>query len=273
MNPNRAKAKLKAGEAVIGAWLGIPSAVSARFMAHLGFDYLTVDMEHMPIDLETAAAMFHAVAEAGGTVLARVPWNTPENIKRVLDCGAHGIVVPMVNTREEAIAAVQAAKYPPTGIRSVGGSIHAMNFGTDPATYYSRANDEVLVVLQAESPQAVRNADEIMSVPGVDAVFIGPNDLMAQMGQVPMMENDTPEFVGALDHILKTAQKHGIAAGLHTGNDEQCSRRLAQGFRFLAIASDARFMISGAQEELSRARSGRNGAGQAGAGSESVLRY
>src|SRR5687768_15894152 len=138
MKQNPVKARLKAGEAVVGSWLGIPSAVSARFMAQLGFDYLTVDMEHQPIDIETAAAMFATIAQAGGTPLARIPWNTAENVKRVLDCGAHGIVVPMVNTREEAEAAVRAAKYPPAGIRSVGGALHAMNFGTDPATYYAR---------------------------------------------------------------------------------------------------------------------------------------
>jgi 4-hydroxy-2-oxoheptanedioate aldolase len=269
MVPNSVKARLKAGEAVVGTWLAIPSAVSARFAAQLGFDFLTVDMEHQPIGIETASAMFAAIAGAGVTPLARIPWNTAENIKRVLDCGAHGIVVPMVNTREEAEAAVAAAKYPPTGIRSVGGVLHAMNFKTDPATYYARANDEILVVVQAESPQGVANAEEILSVPGVDAVFIGPNDLLSMMGQTPRMENDSPQFVEALDHILKTAQKHGVAAGIHTANHEACSRRMAQGFRFMAIASDARFLVAGGQADLSQTViPGRTGEGKA-----EVLRY
>lgn len=265
---NRAKARLKAGEAVVGTWLAIPSAVSARFISQLGFDFLTVDMEHQPIHIESASAMFAAIAANGVTPLARVPWNTPENVKRVLDCGAHGIVVPMVNTRAEAELAVAAAKYPPQGIRSVGGALHAMNFNTDPATYYAQANDEILVVVQAESPEGVANAEEIYSVPGVDAVFIGPNDLLSQMGKTPKMETDDPEFVAALDHILKTAIRFGVAAGIHTASHEACSRRLAQGYRFMALASDARFMVAGAQAELSRtAIPGR------GADTREVLRY
>ena len=266
---NKTRARLKAGGAVVGAWLAIPSVVSARFMAQLGFDYLTVDMEHQPIGIESASAMFGVIASAGITPLARVPWNTAENVKRVLDCGAQGIVVPMVNTRAEAEAAVAAAKYPPAGIRSVGGSLHAMNFGVDPATYYARANDEILVVIQAESPEAVENADAILSVPGVDAVFIGPNDLLAQMGQTPKMETDLPQFVEALAHIVKTAEKYGVAAGIHTANHEACGRRLAEGFRFMAIASDARFMVAGAQAELSRTTI----PGRTGEGGKEVLRY
>lgn len=249
---NRTKQRLRAGEAIVGSWLGIPSPISARFMASQGFEYLTVDMEHQPIGIETAAAMFAAIAAAGVTALARIPWNTPENVKRVLDCGAHGIVVPMVNTRAEAEQAVRAAKYPPEGFRSVGGSLHAMNFGTDATTYYARANEEILVVLQAESPEGVANADEIMSVPGVDAVFIGPNDLLAQMGQAPQMESDEPEFVQALAHLLETGRRRGVAVGIHTLDHEMCSRRMAQGFRFMALASDARFLVWGAQAELKR---------------------
>ena len=252
MIKNHTKARLREGGAVVGTWLAVPSVVSARFMSQLGFDYLTVDVEHHPFDMDMSSAMFGAIAAAGVTPLARIPWNTAENIKRVLDCGAHGIVVPMVNTRAEAEAAVAAAKYPPAGIRSVGGSLHCMNFGTDPATYYARANDEILVVLQAESPEGVANADEIMSVPGVDAVFIGPNDLLAQMGQVPQMENDSSQFIEALDHIQKTAAKYGIASGIHTANHEQCNRRLAQGFRFMALASEARFMVAGARAEMTK---------------------
>lgn len=249
MRENRVKRTLQEGGAVVGSWLGIASTMSARFMAQLGFDYLTVDMEHQPIDLESASRMFGSIALSGGIPLARVPWNTAENIKRVLDCGAYGIVVPMVNTPEEAEAAVRAAKYPPAGIRSVGGALHAANFQTDPATYYARANDEILVVLQAESPQGIANADAIMAIPGVDAIFVGPNDLLAQMGETPRMESNSRQFVEAMDHLLAMGRKHGVAVGIHTANHEQCNRRLVQGFRFMALASDLRFLVAGAQAE------------------------
>lgn len=252
MRSNHAKQRLAAGEASIGTWTAIPSAISVRFLGSLGFDWITVDCEHQPIGIETASAMFTAIAGAGCIPLARIPWNTAENIKRVLDCGAAGIVVPMVNTRAEAEAAVTAAKYPPQGLRSVGGSLHAMNFGTDPATYYRCANDEILVVIQAESPEAVENADDILSVPGVDAVFIGPNDLLAQMHKTPQMETDDRQFVEALAHIRATADKYGVAPGIHTSNHEMLNRRLEEGFRFLALASDARLMVAGAQAELAK---------------------
>lgn len=250
MTPNHVRKRLRAGEASLGSWLSIPSAISARLMGQIGFDWLTVDMEHQPIGIETAAAMFAAIANTGTAPLARVPWNTAENIKRVLDCGAWGIVVPMVNTRAEAEAAVAAAKYPPQGIRSVGGALHALNFGTDGPTYFRRANEEILVVLQAESPEGVENADAILSVPGVDAVFIGPNDLLSQMGRTPAMESDEPEFVDALKHIVTTARKYGVAPGMHTSDQEAASRRIREGFQFVAVASDARFMLAEARSQL-----------------------
>lgn len=150
-------------------------------MARVGFPWLVVDMEHSPIDWSQAAALFGAIADAGCTPLCRIPRGTHENIKRALDAGAHGIVVPMVNTVEEALVALRAAKYPPLGDRSVGGGSHFVNFGTTPDTYYAKANDEIVVVLQTESPEGVENAEKIYALPGVDAIFVGPNDLRAQM--------------------------------------------------------------------------------------------
>src|SRR5438105_8489334 len=181
MRANPVKRTLREGRPSVGTWLSLGSITAARFLARAGFAWLTVDLEHSLVDWETATHMFAAIADAGCTALARVPANRHDHIKRVLDNGAHGIVVPMVNSREEALAAVAAAKYPPVGNRSVGGSVHALNFQATAADYFTRANDEVLVVLQCEHIQAVRDADQIFSVPGIDAIFVGPNDLAASM--------------------------------------------------------------------------------------------
>jgi 4-hydroxy-2-oxoheptanedioate aldolase len=207
MRENIVKRRLRDRQPSVGTWLSLPCPEGARFLSQVGFDWLTVDTEHQPIDVRMAAQMFAAVVAGGSVPLARVPWNTGEAIKRVLDCGAWGIVVPMVNSRAEAEAAVAAAKYPPAGSRSVGGSLHAASFGTEAATYYARANQEILVVVQAESVASVENAEAILSVPGV-------------------------------------------AAGIHVADAEAANRRIREGFQFIAIASDLRYMLSGARQEL-----------------------
>src|SRR5437868_4890486 len=250
MREDGVKRRLLDGRGAVGRWLSLPGPERAGFLSQVGFDWLTVDTEHQPIDIRMAAQMFAAVAAGGAVPLARVPWNSGEAIKRVLDCGAWGIVVPMVNSREEAEAAVAAAKYPPAGVRSVGGSLHAASFGTGAATYYARANEEILVVIQAESVAAVENAEAILSVPGIDAVFIGPNDLLASMGRTPAMETTEPDFVRALELIRRTAERHGVAPGIHVADAAAANRRLREGFRFIAVASDLRFMLAGGRQEL-----------------------
>src|ERR1700674_4974793 len=150
MRPNPVKNALREGKPAVGTWLSLGSITAARFMARTGFAWLTADIEHSLVDWVTATHMFAAIADAGCTALARVSANRHDHIKRVLDNGAHGIVVPMVNRQQEAEQAVAAALYPPAGNRSVGGSVHALNFGTSAVDYYARANDELLIVLQCE---------------------------------------------------------------------------------------------------------------------------
>src|SRR5471032_2198654 len=166
MRPNAVKQLLKAGQPAVGTWLSLGSITAARFLARSGFSWLTVDLEHSLVDWETATHMFASIADAGCVALARVPANRHDHIKRVLDNGAMGVVVPMVNTREEAEAAVAACLYPPRGNRSVGGSVHALNFGTTANDYYAHVNDELLIVLKCEHIASVENADAIFSVPG-----------------------------------------------------------------------------------------------------------
>lgn len=248
MKTNPVRARLKQGLPSIGTWLTLADPLAARMMTRVGFDWLTVELEHTATSFETAATIFTIVSASGSVPLVRVPWNTGENIKRVLDTGAWGIVVPMVNSRAEAEAAVAAARYAPLGRRSIGGQLHAVNFQTDPASYYARANDEILVVLMAEHVDAIEAADDILSVPGIDVIFIGPNDLHNSLGKPPAFESDDPAFTEALAHILKTARKHGVAPGIHVADSAAAQRRLAQGFQFIAVASEAGMMLSKAQE-------------------------
>jgi 4-hydroxy-2-oxoheptanedioate aldolase len=246
MRANPVKAALRAGQPAVGTWLSLGSITASRFLARAGFAWLTVDLEHSLVDWETASHLFGSIADAGCVALARVPANRHDHIKRALDNGAHGIVVPMVNTREEAEEAVRAVLYPPRGTRSVGGSVHALNFAASPADYYARANDEILIVLQCEHPMAVENAAEIYSVPGVDAVFIGPNDLAANMrgpdGKNPSLEAQ----VAAHRQVLQACQKIGVPAGIHCYSAEEARQRIAEGWQFLAVGSELRMMMDAA---------------------------
>ncbi|HSG69747.1 MAG TPA: aldolase/citrate lyase family protein, partial [Planctomycetaceae bacterium] len=220
---------------------------ATRLMARVGFPWLTVDLEHSPIDWSQAGILFGVIADAGCVPLARVPRGDHDLIKRVLDAGAHGIVVPMVNTVEEAKIAIAAAKYPPEGNRSLGGTLHALNFDATAGEYFKYANDEILVILQTESPEGVANAEEIYALPGVDAIFVGPNDLTWQM-KAPDGTPPTPEeFEAALQQVLAAGQKTGTPVGLHVQTIEEVEQRASEGWQFIALQSELKMMVNEAQ--------------------------
>jgi 4-hydroxy-2-oxoheptanedioate aldolase len=245
MRTNSVKKAMKAGQPSVGTWLSLGSISAARFLARSGFNWLTVDIEHSLVDWETATHMFASIADAGTIVLARVPANRHDHIKRVLDNGAHGVVVPMVNSRAEAESAVAACLYPPVGNRSVGGNAHALNFDTSGPDYFDHANEEILVVLQCEHIDCVVNAESIFAVPGIDVMFVGPNDLSASMrgkdGKPPSAEATKK----ALDHVLATCKRHKVAAGIHCFSAEEANLRIEQGWQFVAIGSELRMMLTG----------------------------
>ncbi len=247
MKKNPVKAALKAGKPQVGTWMSLGSVFAARVMARVGFPWLTIDLEHSPIGWTDAGLLFGAIADAGCVPLARVPRGDHDHIKRVLDAGAHGIVVPMVNTVEEARAAIAAAKYPPVGNRSIGGALHALNFDATAADYFKHANDEILVVLQTESPEGVDNAEAIYSLPGVDAIFVGPNDLTFQMRGPDGVDPTTEELEEVLQRILAVGKKVGTPVGLDVQTPEAVQRRIAEGWQFLAIASELKMMVNEAQ--------------------------
>jgi 4-hydroxy-2-oxoheptanedioate aldolase len=246
MKSNPVKAALRADQPQVGTWLSLGSVVGARYMARSGLPWLTVDMEHTHTDIQTAALMFGAIADAGCVPLARVPAGKHDWIKLALDNGAMGIVAPMVMDRAEAELIVRACKYPPRGNRSVGGGMHAINFDASPDEYYARADDEILVVIQTEHIDAVNIADEIYSVAGIDAVFVGPNDLRASMRDADGRPPTAELFEATMQRVLAACRRNGVAPGLHTFSIESAQRRVREGWRFVALNSELKFMLDGA---------------------------
>jgi 4-hydroxy-2-oxoheptanedioate aldolase len=247
MKTNPVKRKLRAGEPTFGTWLSLDNLHTARVLARMGFDWLTLDLEHSAIDWSQAAAIFAVVADAGCVPLARVPEGNHHLIKRVLDAGAWGIVVPMVNTPEQARLAIAAAKYPPEGNRSAGGGMHALGFAASTDEYYERANEEILVVLQTESPRGVENAAQIYGLPGCDAVFVGPVDLRFTMrspdGRMPSPE----EHEATIQRVIAIGRQLGTPTGIHCMDPEEALDRARQGMQLLAVGSDLRMLTLQAQ--------------------------
>lgn len=250
MKPNPVKKALREGKPQVGTWLSLGSVVAARFMARSGFPWLTVDMEHTHTDIQTAAMMFGAIADAGCVPLARVPASRHEYIKSVLDCGAMGIVVPMVMDAAEAKAIVAAAKYPPLGNRSVGGGMHAMNYSATAEDYYQQADNEILVVIQTEHIAAVDIADEIYAVPGIDAVFVGPNDLAASLRKPDGSPPSKELMEETLTRIREAAKRQGVPCGIHQHSIADVERRIAEGWQFIALGSELKMMLDGAGQYI-----------------------
>jgi 4-hydroxy-2-oxoheptanedioate aldolase len=250
MRTNTVKEQLRQGKPSFGTWLSLGNLHATRVLARSGFEWLTLDLEHSAIDWAEAAMIFAAVADAGCVPLARVPEGDHYCIKRVLDAGAWGIVVPMVDTVEQARTAIAAAKYPPQGNRSVGGGMHALNFAASAGEYYQRANDEILVVLQTESPTGVENAEAIYSLPGCDAIFVGPNDLRFNM-RAPDGTMPTDEAHEAMiQRVIEIGKRVGTPTGIHAMDPENALKRAQQGMQFIAVGSDLRMMNAKAEETV-----------------------
>jgi 4-hydroxy-2-oxoheptanedioate aldolase len=247
---NRAKRALAEGKPTFGTWLSLGDLFAARILARMDFAWLTLDMEHGPIDWSQAATIFAAISDGGSIPLARVPKGNHDYIKRALDAGAWGIVVPMVDTVEQATIAIRAAKYPPFGNRSLGGGMHSLNFDCSSADYYKRANDEIMVILQTESPTGIANAEAIYSLPGVDAIFVGPVDLRAQMRKPDGTEASDEQFEAALQEVIRIGKKVGTPTGMHVMDPKAALKRAEQGMQFIAIGSELRMMTEKAGEIL-----------------------
>ncbi len=239
--------KLRKGEPAVGTWLSLCSPISAEMMAGIGWDWLVVDVQHSPVGFDTMVNCFRATQLGGAVPMARVPWNDTVWMQRTLDAGAMGLVVPMVNTAEEAKRAVANTRYSTRGRRSWGGSRVTRYIDSD---YYTWTEKNLVILVMIETAQAVENAEAILSVDGVDGCYIGPADLALSMGLG--LDNPGPDHEAAMLEVLKAAKKVGKAAGKHCGSSEDVSLRISQGFQFLALASDAGLMAKAAREELGK---------------------
>ncbi|NYT76961.1 2,4-dihydroxyhept-2-ene-1,7-dioic acid aldolase [Alcaligenaceae bacterium] len=249
MRKNTLKQLLKANKTALNAWAAIPSSFSAEIIANCGFDAVTIDLQHGMIDFAQALTMLQAVSTTNAIPLARPSGSEAVQIMRLLDAGAYGVICPQVDTPEIAKMVVSACRYPPVGTRSFGPPRGLLYGGAD---YFQHANDEILVFIMIESKQAVENLDEILSVPGIDGVFIGPNDLSISYGGG--IGNDPQGEAGeAIETIRKKAADRGIATGIYCGDGDMCAMRIKQGFQMVNPASDAVLLKNACVSQVQKA--------------------
>ncbi len=251
MRPNRLREIWKSGGAALNGWLAIPNSFSAETMAHQGWDALTIDLQHGVVDYQAMVSMLQAVSTTATVPVVRVPWLEPGILMKTLDAGAYGVICPMVNTREDAQRLVAYTHYAPRGTRSFG-PVRALLYGG--ADYPAAANDTIVTFAMIETAQALDNLDAILSVEGLDAIYIGPSDLSLALGCTPTFDDVDPPVAQAIDHILARAKAHGLVAAIHNGSPEAARARIAKGFQFVTVSSDARLMAAGAQQVVAKMR-------------------
>ena len=251
MRENRLRSLWLEGKAAVNGWLAIPSSFATEVMAHQGWDTLTIDLQHGVIDYPAMVTMLQAISTTPTVPVVRVPWLEPGIIMKSLDAGAYAVICPMINTREEAQKLVAYTHYAPRGTRSFG-PVRALYYGG--ADYPEKANDTIVRFAMIETALALDNLDSILSVEGLDAIYIGPSDLSLALGCKPVFDDVEPPVAQAIEHILTRARAHGVKAGIHNGRTDVALARIAKGFSFVTVASDARLLAAGSQQILSAMR-------------------
>jgi 2-keto-3-deoxy-L-rhamnonate aldolase RhmA len=248
MLARKLKDKLNSGKVSIGSWMSMAHPSIAEILAMAGYDWVVIETEHTAIDVSEVLRLIIAIEQRGSIPLVRLAWNDPIQAKAVLDSGAAGIIVPMVNTKAEAELAVKMTKYPPMGFRGVG-LARAQGYGVDFDEYVNCANADTLLLLQIEHIDAVNNIEEILSVPGIDGTYIGPYDLSMSLG-IPGQLNH-PDVINAKNKVLEATLKKGLVAGIHCVHSDTAytDSKLAieQGYRFIAIGTDILFLGNSAR--------------------------
>lgn len=251
MRENRLRTLWRRGEAALCAWLSIPSTFSAEIVAHAGFDCLTIDLQHGLIDYQSAVPMLQAISTTEATPLARVPWNDPGMIMKMLDAGCYGIICPMINSVDEAAAFAAACRYPPAGIRSYGPKRAMLYAGDD---YPDAANETIVAIAMIETADGLANVDQIAALPGIDALYIGPADLSLALGRSQRTDQTDSVLVEALDAILAAARRHGKVAGLHTATPAYAAAMIEKGFQLVTVATDAGYLEAEARRVVAATR-------------------
>ena len=250
MRKNKLKKLFKEGKAAINGWIEIPSSYSAETMAHQGWDSLTIDMQHGAVSQTDILQIFQAISTTDVVPMARLNWNEPGQIMKVLDYGAYGIICPMVSNKSQAEKFVQACMYPPKGYRSFGPTRGFMYGGND---YVDHANDEILKIAMIETKEALDKLDEIMSTSGVDGIYIGPADLSLAVGEKPSFDKPESDPVyPVIMKILEHAKKNNIFAGIHNMTPEYAQKMIEKGFQLVTVGSEQRFMTAGAKSAVEK---------------------
>ena len=251
MRENRLRTLWAQDQAAVNGWLAVPNGFSAELMAHQGWDTLTIDLQHGVVDYQAMVGMLQAISTTPTVPIVRVPWLEPGIVMKALDAGAYGVIAPMVNTADDAAKLVAWTHYAPQGTRSFG-PVRALLYGG--ADYPTHANQTVVAFAMIEMAQALDNLDAILAVEGLDAIYIGPSDLSLALGCKPVFDDVEPKVQQAIDHIVARATAHGVKAGIHNGRPDVALARIAKGFRFVTVSSDARILAAGSQELLGAMR-------------------
>lgn len=248
-------AKLKRGEMVFGTFICLPCFQTMEAIAGSGFDCVVIDAEHAPTNPSLIHLQLAALANSTTTAIIRLPANDPVAIKHYLDIGADGLMVPNIQSADQARAAIAATRYPPAGIRGVGGSMRATRYGRDK-TYLSRANGEICVTLQIESEEGMRNLAEIMAVPGIDAIFFGPNDYAASIGLLG--EAAHPRVLEDVESGVRMARRAGMPTGILLG-EAFVDRFLEAGVQLMVVGSEVGLLVAAADGLATRLAAKRAG--------------
>ena len=251
METNPLRERWRESKAVINGWIAIPDGFSAETMAHQGWDSITVDLQHGVTHYDTAVECLRAITTTSTVPLARAPWNEPGIVMKILDGGALGVICPMVSNREEAERFVGACRYPPDGYRSIGPVRASLYAGAD---YVAKAAELVITLAMIETREALDNLDAIMSTPGLDGIYIGPNDLSAGLGRPPSLDTRDEVVFPWIERILERTKTHGIAAGIHCISTDYATEMVERGFSFVSISSDAYLLALAAKSAVDAMR-------------------